>query len=269
MKWIVLIVVLVVQSWRPVLWQASLWRQYAHWLEVWARRLNMNTSDPGRWGLGVVVPLLMLWLIQKGSTYLGLEYIVEGMVLWFCLDFHQAVNGLTMRHEQGVGSSAGESQGLREAIEVALNHAYRWFFAPLWWFFVLPGASGALLYLCAWKVAQWLSSEDKEEGMAWRFVGLLDWIPLRLTALSFAVVGDFEEALFVWRGLVPRHSSHLLIAVAGGALGITLGSHTDSDEDEEVLMDEADLLSTEGLLWRTLVLWVVVFGLLTTATWLR
>jgi membrane protein required for beta-lactamase induction len=28
---------------------------------------------------------------------------------------------------------------------------------------------------------------------------VIDWIPQRLTAFVFAVVGDFEDALFCWR----------------------------------------------------------------------
>src|SRR5437763_143791 len=30
-------------------------------------------------------------------------------------------------------------------------------------------------------------------------LGVLDWVPVRLTALSFAVVGDFEDAVYCWR----------------------------------------------------------------------
>ena len=58
----------------------------------------------------------------------------------------------------------------------------------------------------------------------------LDWMPVRLTALSFAVVGDFEDAVACWRTQAARWSAQeggmtigILLAAGGGALGVQLG----------------------------------------------
>ena len=110
---------------------------------------------------------------------------------------------------------------------------------------------------------------------------LLDWIPVRLTALSFAVVGDFEDAVACWRTQASRWSQQdggmaigILLAAGGGALGVQLGGMLptltgDPDVRPELGMGdpvEPDVLpSAVGLVWRALVLWLLLILLLTLA----
>ncbi|MBA3479156.1 MAG: hypothetical protein H0T52_12290, partial [Lautropia sp.] len=61
--------------------------------------------------------------------------------------------------------------------------AFRDVFAPLFWYAVLPGATGPVLYLFARFAA---CHSFPFAGTAYQ---LLDWIPLRLAALGFALVG--------------------------------------------------------------------------------
>src|SRR5262245_56791029 len=107
----------------------------------------------------------------------------------------------------GVTSDLGRGDIARLAIERGLIDTYRQVFATLFWFMVLPGPTGAVLYRAAALLAsEW---EGPMEGVeptpgarardafgrpARRLLWLLDWVPVRLTALSFAIVGDFEDA---------------------------------------------------------------------------
>jgi hypothetical protein len=55
---------------------------------------------------------------------------------------------------------------------------------------------------------------------------LIDWLPVRVTAASFAVVGDFEDAVHCWRTQAvrwPEAGSGILLASGAGALGVRLG----------------------------------------------
>jgi cobalamin biosynthesis protein CobD/CbiB len=105
----------------------------------------------------------------------------------------------------------------RLAIERGLIDAYRQVFAVLFWFVVLPGPLGAVLYRAAVLLAdEWRGPVPgvaptpqvlarAEFGHAAQLVlACLDWIPVRLTALSFAVVGDFEDAVACWRTKAAR-----------------------------------------------------------------
>ena len=112
-------------------------------------------------------------------------------------------------------------------------------------------------------------------------LALLDWMPVRLTALSFAVVGDFEDAVACWRtqaaalgrpGGRPRRRHPA--GGGGGALGVQLGGLLPTlAGDPDVRPDlgigepvEPDLLpSAVGLVWRALVLWLLLILLLTLA----
>jgi adenosylcobinamide-phosphate synthase len=112
-------------------------------------------------------------------------------------------------------------------------------------------------------------------------LALLDWIPVRLTALSFAIVGDFEDAVACWRTqahLWTRQDGGLaigvLLASGAGALGAQLGGPLpvlvgDPDVRADLGTGEPpgpDLLpSAVGLVWRALILWLLVILLITVA----
>jgi adenosylcobinamide-phosphate synthase len=112
-----------------------------------------------------------------------------------------------------------------------------------------------------------------------RLLYWLDWIPVRLTALTFAVVGDFEDAVYCWRVQArqwPSIHDGILLASGAGALGIRVGGiMTDSTGEPEFRPElgigepaDTDVLpSAIGLVWRALLVWVAVLLLLTVAYW--
>ena len=169
-------------------------------------------------------------------------------------------------------------------------------FATLFWFTVLPGPAGAVLYRAATLLAEeWRAAPPGTEttpiaaaravfgGPARGLLWLLDWIPVRLTALSFAVVGDFEDAAHCWRTQAKEwyaqeggEHAGIVLASGAGALGVKLGGPlpvfggSPEIRPELGLNDEpdADLLpSAVGLVWRALVLWLLLMLLLTLANW--
>jgi len=54
----------------------------------------------------------------------------------------------------------------------------------------------------------------------------LEWLPIRLTAATFAIVGDFEDTVYCWRTQAaswPDSEAGILLASGAGALGVRLG----------------------------------------------
>ncbi len=101
----------------------------------------------------------------------------------------------------------------------------------------------------------------------------IDWLPARCTAAAFAVVGDFEDAVYCWRTQAARWPDAILgvvLAAGAGALGVRLGTPIPrggslEDRPEIGLGEDADpafLDSTVGLVWRALVLWLAVLFVL-------
>lgn len=183
------------------------------------------------------------------------------------------------------GQDAGEfdaQQIARVAIEQSLVFAHRKLFGIITWFVIL-GPAGAVLYRLAHMLKlRWGELDPSESGAfgAWaqRSFELLDWIPERLTAISFAIVGDFEDAVYCWRSQAAawrRPGQGIILASGAGALGVKLGEPLPiagslQTRPEIGLGDEADadyVESAVSLIWRALVLWLALLTLLTVANW--
>jgi adenosylcobinamide-phosphate synthase len=138
------------------------------------------------------------------------------------------------------------------------------------------------------------------QSSARRAWGVIDYVPARVTSLGFAVVGSFEDAIDAWRHYA-QHSSPLLderndgiiLAATSGAVNVRLGgrllasiasaqgmpgpSHplargemaTNPGGLPESTPGRAaepmHLRSIVGLVWRSVVLWMVLLALLTLA----
>lgn len=183
----------------------------------------------------------------------------------------------------------------RVAVEQALVTTHRNVFGVFFWFLMPCGPAGALMYRVAEHLTvAWNESAHMKNEAFGRFAGRafywIDWIPARLTAIAFAIVGNFEDAVYAWRNFAHRWSDEaigIIISAGGGAMGLRLGTseHVAADVipadastvDSTVL--EADsppgeeataraLQSTVGLVWRALLLWMLLLLLLSLTAWL-
>jgi cobalamin biosynthesis protein CobD/CbiB len=169
----------------------------------------------------------------------------------------------------------------RVSIENGLTSSHRHVFGPIAAFVVL-GPGGAMLYRTAAILRDTWGRQGNPESadfgdFARRFFFWLDWLPMRLTAASFAIVGNFEDAVYCWRtqAVTGSEAEHVLLLASGaGAIGVRLGNGAVREEGgtrfepELGLGEEADvdhMQSAVGLLWRTLVLWVFLIFLVTVA----
>ena len=107
------------------------------------------------------------------------------------------------------------------------------------------------------------------------------WLPLRLSAAGFAIVGNFEDAVYCWRGAVAAGTGDdqraLLLATGGGALGVRIaepelearwGAGEQGFDWQGAEPAAEGLRSAVGLVWRSVVLWIALFAMLTVANWL-
>lgn len=182
----------------------------------------------------------------------------------------------------------------RQSIEHGLLLAHRHVFGVFFWFAALAwlvGPAGAVLYRLAEYVARsWNRppapglSADRFGEFARRAFEVMDWVPVRLSALGYAIVGDFEGAVYCWRQVVrhvapgePPSSKTLMLAAASGAMGMRVLTTQDAarilDEpgQEGAALHEPEprmLRSAVGLVWRALILWLLMLVLLTLAGWL-
>lgn len=171
----------------------------------------------------------------------------------------------------------------RVAIELGLVHSHRYLFGVIVCFVLLPGPMGAVLYrLADFLSERWESHPGDGSGEFGQFAAsafkIIDWLPSRLTAGSFAIAGNFEDAVYCWRAQSEswaNHSQGIILASGAGALGVRLGDSLQEAGSEHYrpelgIGEEADndfLQSATGLIWRALVLWIILLLLIGIANW--
>lgn len=277
-------------------------------LAQWSRLLE-NRFDAGQrrhgvaaWLVGVALPSVLVLVAQVLAFWSNwlLALLLDVAVLYLTMGFRQFSHHYTAIHLALRSGEIGQARQLlyqwrgidaerlgsgevaRLAIEEALVASHRHVFAPLI-LFALLGPAGAVFYRLARHFAQaWGErggAADNAFGeLARRAFAIIDWLPVRMTAASFAIVGNFEDAVFCWRTQAARwreEASGILLASGAGALGVRLGMPVDGedglgDRPELGVGDDADadfMQGAVGLVWRTLVMALLLLTLLGIASW--
>ncbi len=266
------------------------------WYEDWARsveqRFNAGTRGQGLAAVLVVAGPVILGvaLIRYILSHISyvLVYIFDILVLYLCLDLYrltrQAVE-ISESLESGdvlmaathleamTGKTAAdvtESSIAQTTVEAVLKHANTAVMAPLFWFILFGPVAVVLQRLTALLDRLWghRSAQFAEFGWAAaRLNDLLGWVPARITALSYGIMGSFEDALHCWRrqaGMWSDINSGPLLASGFGAMHM---SACEEPEEEDtpglpavrgIVVNAADIRRAVALLWRVLLFWLAV-----------
>lgn len=232
-------------------------RQY-HWFNAYFQWLKACFRNLSFWhGMGgisiVIMPLLLIYILMAFFTCHFLTvvgyYFLTVVVLWYCMDAR---------------SLATENVVQQTVVEVLIS-AYRRIFALIFWLLVL-GSTGVVLYTLVASLNRHLDSDSLEEDSnlflaASRVEGILDWIPVRLVGITFALVGHFSETIKQWYAYVYTGITFVqeqIIEYGLTALGIEKG--------HPLLVEE--LMAIDGLINRALWVWLVVIALFTIGRWI-
>ncbi|MFM9972493.1 MAG: CobD/CbiB family protein [Burkholderiales bacterium] len=307
MALISLIIALLIEQWRPLSDRRAIHAATSRYAAYFEQQFNAGENQHGviAWALAIVPIVLGAVLIHLLLGYLNplLALAFNVAVLYFTMGFRQfshyftdiqiALKGDDLPRARSIlsqwrGQDCSElspESVVRLSIEEALIASYSNVFAVIFWFVLLPGPAGALLYRLSHYLAnRWGRAQTPDLATFGQFsaraFALIEWVPARVAAITFAIVGDFEDAIYCWRTQAARWmdaTAGIIIASGAGALGVRLGnpySNTDGlvERPELGLGDEPDVAhldSTVGLVWRTLVLWLVMLFLLGIASVFR
>lgn len=298
MSVLAIIAALVIEQWRPLGQRPAVQGTLGGWAGWLEQSFNGGERHHGviAWLVAVLPPVALSlglhYLLYTLHPLLALLFNVA--VLYLTLGFRQFSHYFTdiqvavksgdverarVALEQWRGASGvvrPREEVIRLAIEEALLASHRHVFGVLLWYLILPGPSGAVLY----RLAAYFAWRWKDLGgfgaFAERAFHVLDWPAVRLTAAAFAVVGDFEDAVYCWRTQARAWfdpNAGIVLAAGAGAMGVRLGMPVQDVDGmqprpELGVGESAEgpfLDSTVGLLWRAVVVWVFALVLLTIA----
>lgn len=167
-----------------------------------------------------------------------------------------------------------DASGVAKAgVESVLENGNDAIFGTLFWFAVLGGPGALLFRLANTLDAMWGYRTERYNlfgRFAARFDDSLNWLPARLTALTYALLGETRQAFNCWRAQAPGWDSPNagpVMAAGAGSLGIALGGAAIYHGQEEIRPPlgqgpapvAADLYRAITLVKRSLWLWLATF----------
>jgi adenosylcobinamide-phosphate synthase len=240
------------------------------------------------WLLLVLLPSLLLLCMQ---SFLGsvAATIVGVIVLYFCIggrslaEHAEAVRlplsraDLDSAREQLGRIVSRDTHNLDEhsvtkgAIESVLENGSDALLAPIFWF-VVAGAPGVLCYRLSNTLDAMWGYRNQHYlyfgRVAARMDDVLNWLPARCCAFSYALAGQWRGALRCWRqqaSLCDSPNAGPVMASGAGSLGILLGGGATYNNEPHLrpVLGEGrqpvteDIRRALGLLRRALVIWVL------------
>ena len=310
MGFFAILIALLLEQARPLVYNNVAHSALRSWTRTVRRNIDAGYATQGwiAWvlvaGVPTLVAALIYWALWSFSSVLGFVWLVG--VLYVTLGFRQFSHHFSeIRRALEEGdealardklaawlrvdvSSLPRAELLRQVIEHSVLSAHRHVFGVLVAFVVCwmlgLGPAGAILYRMAeylshnWKVRPDNSRSPALQAAAAQAWVWIDYLPARTTAVGFAVVGNFEEAVASWRSEAETYapgSDGVVLAATSGALNVRLAQRTGTAAPSE-LQDAAaqtarpdpqlaHLGGVVGLVWRAVVLWMLVLALLSLA----
>lgn len=270
------------------------------WYRDWAESIEERFNGGKRMhGVGAVLlatlpivvgVLLVHYILGQIGWILRLAFDVT--VLYLCVDVHRLGKNASeisaslesgdlddaehkLRELTGKGvTEKTEASIARAAVEGVLKQGNSLIVSPIFWFIILGPFGAVLQRLSCILDSLWGHRYERFAEFGWaaaRFDDLMGWIPARITALSYALMGSFEDALHCWRrrvGVWSDINSGPLLASGFGAMHMQICEATEDEYEERlsdltVVPDAGHVHRAVALVWRVLLLWLVI-GLLMT-----
>jgi adenosylcobinamide-phosphate synthase len=308
MSFFSILLALLIEQARPLASGNPVHAAMRRWMRTVIQSFDAGRSSQAwaTWSLAVVLPtvlsLVIYWLLYLWFGWL-LSLLWSVVVLYVTLGFRHFSHHFTdIRKAFDAGDDAlarkllaqwqqievedlPRQEIIRHVIEHSVLSAHRHVFGVLTWYTLLAalglGPAGAVFYRLAEFVPRFWKYLSRQKDMpvskaaqhaaekGWTYI---DWVPARITAMCFAAVGNFEDAIDNWRNYHKRDkvdNDGLVLAAAAGAINVQIGVDPNAIPSATLRAPElAHLRSIVGLVWRFVVFWLLLTALLTLARFL-
>jgi adenosylcobinamide-phosphate synthase len=190
----------------------------------------------------LITPFLFLAFQLSRIPTIGL--ITDTLLLYFALGhkslhdharavshalFNQDISGAKTAASYMVSRDSANVEPISATIESVLENGNDGVFGALFWFFVAGGTGALAFRLINTMDAMWGYKTSRYYYFGWaaaRLDDLVSYIPARLTALTYALLGHTRTAIRCWRQQAPLWDSPNagpVMASGAGAMQVKLG----------------------------------------------
>ncbi|MCG8324415.1 MAG: regulatory signaling modulator protein AmpE [Thiotrichales bacterium] len=257
--------------------------QMQDWLEKQLSPYRIWDSPAGIL-ITVAIPLIVLVIIMEilGGILFILPYIVAVLVLYACLGYESCESHLE-RYKTALqtdndaevseasaaileqDNNADDSEDFTNVAGSLFRQSNDRIFAVIFWFLVL-GPLGALLYRLVYEMLQKRHDIHGSYSESVRdMYNILNWPCIRLSILSYALVGSLIHTIEAWREREePVLETDASMISDSGFAAIACGDIEESDREQQLYCLE----HMDGLITRSLILWLTLIALSTISGWL-
>lgn len=254
-----------------------------HDLTAWVEKKFADKDWWNSWAAAFAmiffIPVLYTLLVneQAGFIYQLVQILVGVAILVYCLgpenpamwlkpyfrDMQRSDLQGAFHHVSDTikGGDDLNATGLTREVTLAIfEQANSRYFAVMFWF-VLLGPFGAILYRLNFIYAQSAKNEAHRQCSA-RLRSILNWIPARLSAFTYALAGDFVAAYQKIREFLLTTESHTRAILTGSGLGAIQCEEQDCQQPIEENREAIALVD------RALTIWLVILAVMAVVGWI-
>jgi len=155
-------------------------------------------------------------------------------------------------------STSPDQQG-SDVVRAILSVANQRIFSVLFWF-MLIGPLGAIMFRFSSSLSK--LDDGKLSDFADIIQAVMAWLPARMLAAGYAMVGNFEGAIQAYKS--RPYEPDISISNDDTLINIGLGALRDARAEDEI----AGIQIARNLVVRSILMWVAILALLTLSGWL-
>jgi len=232
-----------------------------------SKKLIQNILFP----ITLIIFILISTYLLEYYIHLFFSFVLNLIILVYCLkpnEYNEKIEDIKFSIEHGkdipednrlkyltAGLSGKKSNdNITQITDNLFYNSTRSIFTVLFWFLFL-GPAGCLGYIVLdyFIYEKDIHIDQKSKKELKIIIGLIEYIPVRLSAFSFAIVGNFENSLKAWKNLKSNINIHKGNIDLVNTIGLSSFEIIDNNE-QDALLEKLSYIQT--IISRSLLAWL-------------
>ena len=242
-----------------------------------SKKLVQNILFP----ITLIIFILISTYLLEHYIHLFFSFVLNLIILVYCLkpnEYNEKIEDIKFSIENGndipeddrlkyLTASLSDKKSNNDITQIINNLFYnstRSIFTVLFWFLFL-GPAGSLGYIVLdyFIYEKDIRIDKKSKKELKIIIGLIEYIPVRLSVFSFAIVGNFENSLKAWKNLKNNTDLHKGNIDLVNTIGLSSFKIIDNNE-EDALLEKLSyiqtIISRSLLAWLSFVMFLIIGG---------